>query len=150
VPRFSISTSKPLLQKESYQMSLAKISDVAKTIRAAGFDEPQTTRLLTAMAHAGHVDLENGTTAVKDALQASAGGGHPRLRTPAQCAENDQALPLLRQINQMSRRFGVTALQRPDELVDPVRLQKELDSSRASTTEKIQYKTACAMIGLLV
>jgi hypothetical protein len=61
-----------------------KITAMAATLRAAGLDEPMMTKLLKAMAHDNHLDLENGVTppsVVKDALSASAGGGHPRLRT---------------------------------------------------------------------
>jgi hypothetical protein len=130
-------------------MSLAKISDVAKTLRAAGMDDTSMTHVLKALAHAGQVDLENGKTPA-DAIQASAGGGHPRLRTPEQFAENDQALPILRQVNQMARRYNLSAFQTPDRYVDPVVMQRELDSSRATTEEKIRLKTAMAMIGLLI
>ena len=71
-------------------MSLApKISDVAKTLRAAGMDDTSMTHVLRALAVAGHVDLENGKSpaAVQAAVQASAGSSHPRLRTPAEVAE---------------------------------------------------------------
>ena len=134
-------------------MSLApKISDVAKTLRAAGMDDTSMTHVLKALAVAGHVDLENGKSpaAVQAAVQASAGSSHPRLRTPAEVAENDQALPLLRQLNHATRRYNLSAFKTPKNTSTLSSYSASLNSSQASTEEKIRVKTQMAMVGLLI
>jgi hypothetical protein len=133
-----------------------KLSAVASTFHAAGYTEADTTRILKTLMSGGHVDLENGVTpagalhAVAGTLTASTGTvhAHPRLRTPGQAAEDQNLHPLLRQVVQMAKRYNLTI--DSDQYVDPSRLQKELDSSRATTEEKIRTKTAMAMCGLLI
>ena len=74
--------------------------------------------------------------------------GHRRpLRTLLRAADDDQNHSLIRQALQMAKRFGVSL--DPEGQIDPVALDRDLKASRATTEEKIRFKTLLAMLGVL-
>jgi hypothetical protein len=79
----------------------------------------------------------------------SAGYRKP-LRSLMQAAEADQQNhPLIRQALNMAKRFGVASVTNVDAMIDPIALDRELQASRATTEEKIRFKTLLAMLGVL-
>jgi hypothetical protein len=71
----------------------------------------------------------------------------PPLRSMTAAAEDSQNHALLRQISMAARRFQLDI--DPSQIIDPVKLDKELSASRATTVERIQIKTALAMLGCI-
>lgn len=92
-------------------------------------------------------------TKFADRLTATAGdtnslnGRVKALRTLVQAAGDDQNHSLIRQALQMAKRFGVSL--DPEAQIDPIALDRDFKASRATTEEKIRFKTLLAMLGVL-
>jgi hypothetical protein len=88
-----------------------------------------------------------------DHLRATSGGeavSHNRpLFTLEQAASNSQNHPVLRQVTATAKRFQLSFISNPDQMIDSVTLDRELGASRASTIDRLQLKHNLASLGVL-